>query len=184
VVNGLNEQYLQYVTRAEPEHFRAVLHEHWQEVWNYAYFLTGNRDTADDLTQDVFAKAYRHIASFRGEASVKTWLLRITRNTVINYRRSALFRKVRLFANVAAGGSAPSAEHEYFSQEHRSRVWDAVMKLPVKFREVLLLDARYELSNEQIAGLLGISVGTVKSRIHRARAKISQSLREEGADDE
>ncbi|KIL40154.1 hypothetical protein SD70_15905 [Gordoniibacillus kamchatkensis] len=164
----------------EPSQFRAVIHQHWKEVWNYAYFLTGNRDTADDLTQDVFAKAYRDIASFRGEASVKTWLIKITRNTAANYRKSAFFRKVRLFANVSVGGTAPSAEREYFSRLHASSVWDAVMKLPAKFREVLLLDARYELSNEEIAELLGISVGTVKSRIHRARAKISKCLSEEG----
>ncbi|RKN82280.1 sigma-70 family RNA polymerase sigma factor [Paenibacillus ginsengarvi] len=150
------------------------------DVWRYACYLTGRRDAADDIAQDVFWKAYRHLASFRGECSVKTWLLRITRRTAFNYMRSAFVRKVTLFGLFApkTDTAARSAEHIVMDREAERDVWAAVLAMPAKYREVIVLDAHYELSYREMAEVLGISEGTVKSRLHRARAKVEKSLKE------
>ncbi|MGG1880230.1 sigma-70 family RNA polymerase sigma factor [Paenibacillus cisolokensis] len=67
-----------------------------EDVWNYAYAITRNTHTADDVAQDGFIKAYQRYVSFRGEASVKTWLLTITRNTAFSYLKRAFLRRVVL----------------------------------------------------------------------------------------
>ncbi|MCD9025344.1 RNA polymerase sigma factor [Cohnella sp. NL03-T5] len=154
------------------------MEEHGQEVWNYAYFLTKNVDMSDDIAQDVFLRAFLHIASFRGQSTVRTWLFSITRNTAINYRKNAFFRKVTLLEWIHSASSASSAEEQYMSRTFTDTIWQLVLKLPPKYREVLVLDAKYELPLSEIASLLRVSSGTVKSRLHRARSKMKEFMKE------
>ncbi|WP_201317596.1 RNA polymerase sigma factor [Paenibacillus sp. EPM92] len=153
-----------------------------EDVWNYAFFLTRQPMTADDITQDVFMKVYERLYSFRGEASIKTWLLTITRNTVRDQWRSAWFRRVVPSGVLKRDETVASAESQALSALVEEDVWKLVLELPTKLREVLLLHAHHQLSYVEIAELLGISVGTMKSRLSRARAKISQQLETEGRD--
>ncbi|MBW7455213.1 RNA polymerase sigma factor, partial [Paenibacillus sepulcri] len=77
---------LKYVSSLCSADFRRVMEEYGDDVWSYAYFLTGNKDTADELAQETFVKAFRRLASYRGESSVKTWLLVIARNSWYTWR--------------------------------------------------------------------------------------------------
>ena len=79
---------------------------------------------------------------------------------------------------------SPSAEQEFFKQEEMNEVWDVVLKLPKKHREILILDAKYELSYEEMAETLGVSIGTVKSRLSRARSKVSKLIGEGRSDEQ
>lgn len=154
-----------------------------QDVWNFVYCMTRKWELADDITQEVFLKAYRHMHSFRREASVKTWLLTIARNTVRDYMKSAFMRRVTLVDWVQNRETHPSAEDESFEQMAVSRIWKQVLELPVKYREVLILFAHYQLSMKEIARLLGTREGTVKSRLHQARLKVLQ-IKERDEDEE
>ncbi|MBW7475844.1 RNA polymerase sigma factor [Paenibacillus oenotherae] len=156
-----------------------LMKQYGQEVWNFAFFLTKNSSMADDITQDVFLQVYRHISSFRGEASVKTWLLRITRNISCNYRNTAFFRKVLLVDTAVSKEYSRSAEQSFLEKEAANHVWKQVFNLPVKFREVLVLHAKYQLSISDIAHILKIPEGTVKSRLFGARKRMSALLKEE-----
>lgn len=173
------------------EHLRMLMETYGDDVWNYAYIITRNTHTADDVAQDVFIKAYRGWASFRGEASVKTWLLKITRNTALSYRRLAFIRRVTLLGDrsfLEAGGrggalqAAPSAESEVLEQEVEDEIWRHVMRLPVTFRDPLVLSVHYQLSIDEISSVIGIPPGTVKSRIARAKGKVADSWK--GAQDD
>jgi len=150
-----------------------------QDVWNFAHLITRNRNAADDITQDVFLQAYRHSVSFRGEASVKTWLLKITRNMSYNYRNTAFFRKVLLVDLIVSKDASRSAEQSFMEKEAANEVWRQVFRLPTKYREILVLHAKYELSLQEIANILKIPVGTVKSRLFGARRRLSFALKEE-----
>lgn len=176
----MSHEYVQHVIQSgDPESLLQDLMEAYgDDVWRYACFMTRRRDAADDITQEVFWKAYRHLSAFRGDCSVKTWLLGITRRTAINYLRSAFVRKVTLFGLLSPQGSSRSAEAVMMDRHAERGLWEVVLGLPAKYREVLVLDAHYELSNKEIAELLGVSEGTVKSRLHRARAKVEQTLKE------
>lgn len=162
----------------EADVFREVIETYWLDVWNYAFFITKKYEMSDDITQDVFIKAYSHFETFQGNASIKTWLLKITRNTSYNYLKSAFFKKVTLVDFLSPKHTSPSTEQEFFDRQFTDEIWEAVMALPSKFREVLILDAKYELSIDEIANLLKIPEGTVKSRLYRARSKMSEWLKE------
>ncbi|TBL79172.1 sigma-70 family RNA polymerase sigma factor [Paenibacillus thalictri] len=148
------------------------------DVWNFAYFLTNRSDAADDISQEVFLAAFNGLYAFRGDCSVKSWLLTITRNKALHYLQSAFIRKVTLTDKLKRG-SSPSAEQVVFDRLDNHMVWKAVMQLPRKYREVLVLDFHYGLKQKEIAILLKVSEGTVKSRSHRAKKRMSDLLSRE-----
>jgi RNA polymerase sigma-70 factor (ECF subfamily) len=175
----LEREYWKVIEHMDSNSFRELMLTYGQDVWNFAYFLTKSKDLADDISQDVFLRAYRKIGSFRGESSIRTWLFTITRNISVNYRRTAFIRKVILVGGIIHKETAPSAEKEALEQFLSDELWKIVMSLPIKFREVIVLNAKYELSQKEIAQLLGLSEGTVKSRLSRARQKLSEAWKEE-----
>lgn len=167
-------EYLRYM--ADTTDLRSVLRdlmqEHGNDVWNYAFSLCRSADMADEATQDVFLKVYRKLGMFRGESSVKTWLLAITRNTVFDMRRKSFWKRAVAVGLTGFPGLQRSAELEAIERLAVNDLWKKVMTLPVKYREVIILSVHYQLSIKEIAGILGLSEGTVKSRLHHARVKL------------
>ncbi|WP_282939721.1 sigma-70 family RNA polymerase sigma factor [Paenibacillus sp. RC67] len=156
---------------------RDLMQGYGEDVWNFAYFLTRQSHAADDISQDVFLSVYDRLYSFRGECSVKSWLLTITRNKSLHFLKSAFIRKVTLWDTMKLRKeTAPSAEQVVFDKLESKELWNLVMELPRKFREAIILDYHYGLSIKEMAVLLNISEGTVKSRIYRAKRKISDML--------
>lgn len=160
---------------------QTLMEDYGGDVWNYAYYLARSRSAADDISQETFIRAYRYRNSFRGEASVRTWLLQITRNRWLSYRSSSFIRRVTLQNSAGLLDTSPSAEEVFWQQSVSSEAWKIVLQLPRKHREVLMLYAHYELSMEEMAGLLGISLSAAKSRLHRARQK-AMEIREKELD--
>ncbi|MBD0382520.1 sigma-70 family RNA polymerase sigma factor [Paenibacillus sp. WST5] len=148
-----------------------------EDVWNFAFFITKKSDAADDISQEVFLTAFEQLYAFRGECSVKSWLLTITRNKSFNFLKKAFFRKVILMDTIRPQGDAsPSAEKVMFDRMETAQLWSNVMKLPRKFREILILNYHYELTMKEMTELLQLSEGTVKSRLHRAKAHMSKMV--------
>lgn len=178
--SNVNFDYLKYLSASSDK--KAILNElmnaYGKDVWNYAYSITRKWDQADDITQEVFIKVYRNLSTFRSESSVKTWLLAITRNMTLDYRKAAFYRKVTLVDFIASRGeyeqAAASTEYEVLNKMAVNEMWDMVLKLPVKYREVLILYAHHQLSMKEMAEVLGVSEGTIKSRLFHARGKISK----------
>lgn len=160
---------------------KELMESYGQDIWNYAYFLTKRRDAADDISQDVFLRAFQHLKDFQGRSSVKTWLLTITRNLSLNYLKSSFISKVSLAGWLTTRQAGPSAEMEFLDTEAVSQIWKHVMQLPQAYREVLLLEFHFQLTRKEMAELLGISEGTIKSRLHRARVRMENLLRGEDA---
>lgn len=168
-------EYLKYIDTDADR--KAILSElmtaYGKDVWNFAYSMTRKWDQADDITQEVFIKAYRNLHTFRSESSVKTWLLAITRNMVLDYRKSAFLRRVTLVDAFSDDGASRSAEQEVIESLAVNDMWKQVFALPYKYREVIILYAHYQLSMKEMAELLGVSEGTVKSRLFHARRKLA-----------
>jgi len=169
---------LKHVLSMDSAMLEDMMNQYGNDIWNYAYFLTKDRELAKDIAQEVFIKAYYSIHTFRGQSTLKTWLLTITRNTAFRSKRSAFLRKVRLLAYVPSGKTVPSAEQESLDRQVVDDIWNIILDLPQKYREVLILDMRYDLSIDEMAQLLKVAAGTVKSRLHRARGKVEQKLKE------
>ena len=167
--------------------FEQLVRAHEKTVYNLALRTLGSREDAEDAAQEVFVKAYTSLKSFRGESRLSVWLYRITNNVCIDFlrrRRDA----VSLSAENAEDGETEmeisdlrfdpvTIAEKHDLQEH---IRDALQHLPEEQREAFLLRTVAELSYEEIAATLGIDLGTVKSRIFRARKKLCVLISEPG----
>lgn len=160
--------------------FERLVALHEPRVRRLARRLLGWRgaSTVDDIVQDVFLAALKNLSRFRGDASVETWLMRITINRCRSHQRRQLLtlrwlRKPRGEPEASAGADART-----LTDETRSRVRAAVAKLPTKEREVVVLNYLEELPVSEIATLLSLSRGAVDVRLHRARRRLKELLGE------
>lgn len=169
-------------SRLSQEELALLVESYWQDVWQYAFFLTKREHLAEDVAQDTFIKAMQAIDDYRGDGPLRNWLFRIARNTAFNYRKTAFWRKVALVGLFPAASGSPSAESAYWQGEFANEVWAAVWELPAKYREPLILYAHYEWSYREMAELLGIAEGTVKSRLHRGRDLLAKRMKEADID--
>jgi RNA polymerase sigma-70 factor (ECF subfamily) len=170
VNSSANFEYLQYVAGTVDR--KAALSELMQaygnDVWNFAFALTRSAEQADAVTQEAFVRAYRILRLFRGEASVKAWLLALTRSAACTAKRPALLRRIP-----QTGTTAAAAE----GSEGLNDSWRSVMALPAKFREVLILSSHHRLTLAEIAYVLDISEQAAKSTLHEARLKALETGR-------
>lgn len=167
-----------------------MVRENQQRIYRVLLALLRDRDAAASLTQDCFVRAFEARESFRGEAQVSTWLVRIAVNLARDYQRSkrqGFWR--RLFHSPADEGEGldrmaravdpqPSAEHVLLMRERAEAVWVAVEKLSPQQREVFVLRFADEMPLEQIAQALKLQVGTVKAHLSRALNSVRQQIQE------
>lgn len=173
----MDTEYLKHVDSVTVSELAVLMDQYGDDVWKYAFILTKNREQAKDIAQEVFIKAHYSIHTFRGQSTVKTWLLAITRNISLNYLSSSYFRRILLFGNVKMNQSSESAEMAYLSKQSAAEVWSIIIRLSHKLREVLVLDLEHDLSVQETAQLLKLPEGTVKSRLHRARKEVEHRLK-------
>lgn len=158
-------------------------------VFQLAFHLLGDYEEARDLSQDVFLQVFRTIGRFRGQSALRTWIYRIAINLVRNrqrwWRRRLRSEQVSLDAHLEQHGddvlsdSSATPELELRRKETAARVWEALENLPFEQRTAVVLREVDGLSYEEIAFSLGIAIGTVKSRLTRAREALRARLREE-----
>jgi len=165
---------------------------HMQAAFNLAYWILRSREEAEDVVQDAYIKAFRAFSDLRGE-SVKPWLLVIVRNTayraIHNRRRVSnviLFSDdLRAKEDVAETASPePSAESSLIAAGEHKRLMSALSELSVDYREVIVLREIEGLSYSEIAKSIDAPVGTVMSRLSRARSELRELLRQGNARDE
>jgi RNA polymerase sigma-70 factor (ECF subfamily) len=155
-------------------------------LYNYAFYLSNDRDQANDLLQDTFLKAYRFSDRFESGTNAKAWLYRIMKNTYINeYRRTHRLPEIveydeHLSAYQALGGGWGDNDLRTMldTQMFDDDITGALSALPEKFKSIIVLRDIEELPYEEIAEVLEIPIGTVRSRLHRARALLFDRLKE------
>jgi RNA polymerase sigma-70 factor, ECF subfamily len=163
------------------EAFALVIEKYQRKVFQMVYSFTGNRETADDLSQDVFVKAWLALPRFGFRSEFGTWLYRIAVNHAKDFlRKNKKIREVPLQdvgdATLAVDGNIEAGERDQEARAVRDFVRRGLAALPEKHRVILTLRDIQGLTYEDIAGVLGISPGTVDSRIHRARRRLRTIL--------
>jgi RNA polymerase sigma-70 factor (ECF subfamily) len=165
-----------------------LVSEHQRMVFQLAFNLLGDRDEALDLSQEVFLRVFRTIQRFRGQSTLRTWIYRIAVNQARNrhrfWRRRHRADQVSLDAHVAEHGDFLSRgdarpDRLLAQKELAARLQTALDHLPFDQRTAIVLREIDGLSYEEIAYSLGVAVGTVKSRLTRARQALRTELREE-----
>jgi RNA polymerase sigma-70 factor (ECF subfamily) len=161
--------------------FEELLQGYLKKVLRLVYMIVKDRGLAEDITQEVFLKAYKNISSFRGESSLQTWIYRIAVNEAKKHVRSWSFRHLFFRAEVNIG-MVEGTESAIMKNDLRVRFANLVMSLPARYRQVILLHYYEQLSVEEIAEVLGTSTGAVHTKLHRARKKLKELLEKEGVD--
>lgn len=170
------------------EAFNEIVTRYKDSIYNYVRRMISNPDDVDDLAQEVFVKAFGSIKSFRRESNLKTWLYRIATNLCVDrYRRLGVERKVLLpmerdedgedceYPEPDGRSSDPSRVYE--KKELQAAVHDAVQRLPDKLRTAVLLYDMEGMSYSEIAEIQRCPVGTVKSRLFKARMELKDLLK-------
>jgi RNA polymerase sigma-70 factor (ECF subfamily) len=158
--------------------FEAIVHRHQDKIYNLCRYMLQDPRDAQDAAQDVFLKAYRSLKDFRPDSSLYTWLYRIAVNTSFDYRRRShreASRKTPLSEYLPSADPFPDESYE--SKQITEAIQAALPRLREKLRAPIVLREIEGLSYEEIAQVLHLSVGTVKSRISRARDALRTLLR-------
>lgn len=160
--------------RGEREAFDLLVERYQRSVYRLCYRYVNNHQDANDMAQEAFLKAYRGIARFRGDSSFSTWIYRIAVNTCLNFRSSRKPTTDELPVGLA-DGAAGALDHLQ-RDEQASKVRKAVALLPERQRATLILKIYEDLTHEEVAGILGASVGTVKANLFHALGNLRKLL--------
>jgi len=184
------KEIIQRVIAGDHDAFEALVLANQKNVYNLALKMTRNEEDALDVSQEAFIKAYQQLANFRGESRFSVWLYRLTYNLSIDF-----IRKSKPDSNIislsfedddsgAAHLEIPDLrnlpEDSAIRSETRKIITESIDNLPPKHREVLVMREITDMSYDDIAKTLHVSVGTVKSRLARARLKLAEILHEKG----
>ncbi|MBF0563679.1 MAG: sigma-70 family RNA polymerase sigma factor [Nitrospirae bacterium] len=188
-VNDETEKYVREFQLGNRERFDEIVRRHKDRVFNLCYRFLGDYHEAEDVAQDVFMKVYGGLGDFRFQSSFSTWLYRVTVNTCNNKIKSGeflFFRKLLSFHKPDAGENpllyeipdvkmAPDKAIE--NKELESIIHKAIMSLPSEQRTVVVLRDVEGLSYEEISAITGFNLGTVKSKLSRARLHLRDKLK-------
>jgi RNA polymerase sigma-70 factor (ECF subfamily) len=181
VANPTDADLVDAALAGDREAFDAIVERHRRHVYQLCYRFVGNHEDASDLAQDVFIRAYRGLKTFKGQASLGTWLYRIAVNVSLNRVGVKTPRPVSLEPLLAGNderlaSTAESAADALLRGERAEQVRAAIARLPKKQRATLILRVYHDLPHEEIAGILGNSVGAVKANFFHALNNLKKLL--------
>lgn len=165
--------------RSQPAAFREIVEHYQQPLYALAYDLTGSHHDAEDLSQEVFIKAYRALSDFRGEAQLFSWLYRITVNTYLNRQRKKALRFRQLwddFSRTARDDPPPGPDDAAEAETMRRHVDAALDRLSPRERSAFVLRHYHDLPIKEVAAQMDVAEGTVKSLLYRATQKLRSAL--------
>jgi RNA polymerase sigma-70 factor (ECF subfamily) len=187
VTNPTDAELVESCLAGQRNAFDLLVERHQRHVYQLCFRFVGNHEDASDLAQDVFIRAYRGLGKFKGEASLGTWLYRIAVNVCLNKVGAKTPKPDALDPLLAANderiaATGESADAAILRGERAGQVRAAIAKLPRKQRATLILRVYHELPHEEIAGILGSSVGAVKANFFHALNNLKKLMLEAGND--
>lgn len=153
-----------------------VIADHGDYLLRVAYLYVKNRTTAEDIVQDVFISFYQKQQQYRGEASLRTYLVKMTVNQSHDHLRSWSHRRIMLFEKVTRKSTNRTPEHAMVENSEKEELVKALFKLSIGYREVLILYYFEEMTTVEIAKLLDCPEATVRTRLRRARKQLAKIL--------
>lgn len=160
------------------EGFELLVDRYKHKVFRLAYSILGNQTEAEDAAQDIFLQIWKALPAFRGEASLSTWIYAITRNLCLSSRRKIVrhlgtpFEEQYLRRETAMGLLGDGAS------KHATDVFALLERLPVPYRQAVMLFYFEGKSYENIAEMLDLPMGTLKTYLHRARKQMAQAIKD------
>ncbi len=185
-----DKELIAMITAGDMDVMGDLMARHSSKAYQISYSVLGNKDDAEEVTQDAFIRIYRALPNFRGDSEFSTWMYRIVINQARNKYRWNKRRGSQVNISIDKdtetdnGSSIPfdlpekgkNPDEEVIFKEWEGEIADEIKKLPVVNREALLLRNMKNLSYEQIAEMLDCKIGTIKSRIARAREELRKRV--------
>jgi RNA polymerase sigma-70 factor, ECF subfamily len=172
--------------KGDPAAFGELVRRYQDRLYNTVYRLLDNADDAQDVVQDAFVNAYQSLDGFKGDSQFFTWLYRIAVNTAISHKRK---QRLTLSINAVRNGEgrvepldtsdASRPGHALERVEEERRVQQALNRLSVEHRTVLIMKDMEGQKYEAMAEILGVPIGTIRSRLHRARTELRELLEQQ-----
>ena len=181
----MDELLLRRAAAGEPEAVERLLGGVEALVWRVCWHYTGDRESASDCGQETMIRIWRSLGSFRFDCAFESWAYRIAANCCLDYlrkkkRENAASLEPLREQDFDPPDPSPGPEAEALRRDGHARLREAIAGLPEEQRDALVLTQLEGLSYEKAAGLLGVSEGTVKSRVNRARNRLKEIFSEEG----
>lgn len=187
------EQMIAELKKGHAGALQSLMEKHQDFVYSLAYRFTGNRESAEEITQDVFVKVYRNIAGFEYRSRFSTWLYTITYRTSLNYLEGIKYTFSESGSGIGEDGSLTAdsmpedARHDWTSLEAKDLqgiLWRAIDRLPVLNAVVILLFYMNQFSVAEISEIIDMPVNTVKTYLHRGRGMLKTILLKEYSPEE
>ena len=175
------ELLLRRAQSGDPEAFERLMEPLEQLVWRVCWHYTGNREAAEDCGQEAMVRIWRSLESYRGDCALESWVYRIAANCCMDWlRKKKRDRSVSMEPMREQGfdpaDPSPGTEEQVIAKDERRRLREAIALLPDDQREALILTQLEKVPYEEAARALGVSEGTVKSRVNRAKARLKEIL--------
>ncbi|MFQ3549140.1 MAG: sigma-70 family RNA polymerase sigma factor [Armatimonadota bacterium] len=189
MVNDTDQNIVERVHQGDLDSFSEIVKKYQDRIYSTVLNYVGNPEDALDVTQDAFVKAYTRLDSFNKDSAFYTWLYRIAINTAIDFLRKRKSRPAISLSDekFTESGFEPEAKDNYsdpvrtlYSNEQMRELRYGLTKLSEKLRSVIILHDIQGMSQDEVAEILKIPVGTVKSRVSRARNTLKDILRSKG----
>jgi RNA polymerase sigma-70 factor (ECF subfamily) len=184
----LDWQVVQKVQAGNVGAFDQLVQKYREQIFSVVYNMTSNREDASDLTQETFIKAFQAIGRFRGKSSFFTWIYRIAVNTTVTFLKKRNRRRYISYENIDEEASSSEiverltasnrSEKGALVSELQEKLNDALQKLSLKHRTVVILHEIEGLEHAEIAEITKVSVGTVRSRLHYAKQQLQAYLQD------
>jgi RNA polymerase sigma-70 factor, ECF subfamily len=177
-----DEKMVERCLQGDDAAWEVVVNSYAKRIYNLSYRYTSRRDEAEDLTQEIFIRVYQNLKSFRSDSgSFQSWIMKVGRNLIIDhYRRTRRYQQAAGTEEMEAmnlrDDKVPSPQRSVEQSEASLFLSEGLQALSPELKEAIILRDLEGMAYQEIAGLLGIPEGTVKSRINRARLELAKLL--------
>ena len=177
----MDELLLRKAQHGDPEAFEQLITPLEQLIWRICWHYTGNRESAEDCGQETMIRIWRSLDSYRGDCALESWVYRIAANCCMDYLRKKKRDKSVSMEPMREQGfdpadPSPGTEEQVVAADEQKRLREAITLLPEDQREALIMTQLEKVPYEEAAKLLGVSEGTIKSRVNRAKARLKEIL--------
>ena len=177
----MDELLLRKAQHGDPEAFEQLITPLEQLIWRICWHYTGNREAAEDCGQEAMLRIWRSLDSYRGDCALESWVYRIAANCCMDYLRKKKRDKSVSMEPMQEQGfdpadPSPGTEEQVVAADEQKRLREAITMLPEDQREALIMTQLEKVPYEEAARLLGVSEGTIKSRVNRAKARLKEIL--------
>ena len=165
------------ILQGDTQLYGEIISAYKSAVFSLCYRMVYQKQEAEDLSQEIFIKAYRNLDKYNPKMKFSTWILSISRNTCIDYLRKKRVENLPLEEGIKTGEGPLSAEEAYLYKEQKLEIEQAIGSLPEEYRLLIILYHQQGQSYKEIAEILNMPMSLVKNRLHRGRKMLKEKLR-------